>query len=279
MRQKLRPGERAGLWISRFLIWGGLVFALFPALWVLTASFAPGMAFYSSSLIPHQFTLDNYIYVFTRTDFWLWMKNSLIVGGITATIQMLVTASSAYAFSRMRFPGRKFGLMGLLLLQMLPSTMSLAAIYTLLVRLHLLGSLFGLILVFSGASAYNIWLFKGYIDSLPRELDEAAYADGATHWQVFTRIILPLARPMLAVQFIWSFTGIYNEYMLSSLVLQSPRTYTVAVGLQRFIANQYSAHWTYFAAGATVASLPILIITMTLQRHLESGLTRGAVKG
>jgi len=279
VNRKLRTGEKIGLWLSRVAIWVALVFALFPALWVVTASFQPGMAFYSSSLIPHKFTLANYIYVFTQTDFWLWVKNSLIVAGVTALVQMLVTASSAYAFSRMRFPGRKFGLMGLLLLQMLPSTMALAAIYTLLVRLHLLGSLLGLILVFCGASAYNIWLFKGYIDSLPRELDEAAYADGATHWQIFTRIILPLARPMLAVQFIWSFTGIYNEYMLSSLVLQSPKTYTVAVGLQRFIANQYSAHWTYFAAGATVASVPILIVYMTLQRHLESGLTRGAVKG
>lgn len=136
-----------------------------------------------------------------------------------------------------------------------------------------------LILILAGGSAYNIWLMKSYIDGLPRELDEAAFVDGAGHWTVFTKIILPLALPMLVVIFLFSFIGTYSEFMISSIVLQSPENYTLALGLQTFINNQFSAHWTLFSAASVLSSLPIMIIFMLLQKYIQSGLAAGAVKG
>ncbi len=136
-----------------------------------------------------------------------------------------------------------------------------------------------MILILSGGSAYNIWLMKSYIDGLPRELDEAAFVDGASHWIVFSRIILPLAAPMLVVIFLFSFIGTYSEFMISSIVLQSPDNYTLALGLQTFINNQFSAHWTLFSAASILSSLPIMVIFMLLQKYIQGGLAAGAVKG
>lgn len=278
-REKLKPHEKVSLWISRLIIWTIIAMMMFPVAWVVGASMATGDAFFSGSIFPHQMTLQNYIDVLHKTNFLLWVKNSMILSVGVAIIQLFLTATSAYAFSRMKFAGRKNGLKSLLIMQMFPTFMALPAIFGIMAKLNLLDNLYALMLVMAGGSAFSIWLLKGYIDSLPKELDEAALVDGATYWQIFMKIILPLATPMLVVIFLFSFMGVYSEFILSSAVLKSPENYTIALGLQRFIQNQFSAHWTQFAAASVMASLPLVILFMILQRYLQAGLAAGAVKG
>lgn len=278
-REKLKPHEKVSLWISRLIIWAVIAIMMFPVAWVVGASMASGDAFFSGSIFPQHMTFQNYKDVLVKTNFLLWVKNSMILSVGVATIQLFLTATSAYAFSRMKFVGRKNGLKTLLIMQMFPTFMALPAIFGIMAKLNLLDNLYALMLVMAGSSAFSIWLLKGYIDSLPKELDEAALVDGATHWQIFMKIILPLATPMLVVIFLFSFMGVYSEFILSSAVLKSPENYTIALGLQRFIQNQFSAHWTQFAAASVMASLPLVILFMVLQRYLQAGLAAGAVKG
>ncbi|KEO82210.1 sugar ABC transporter permease [Tumebacillus flagellatus] len=267
------------LWISRIIIWIAVLASILPLFFVLTASFSSGEAFFSENLIPKSFTIENYSHVLTSTNFPTWMKNSLILGFSVAVLQTILTALSSYAFSRLRFFGRKYGLMALLILQMFPNFMAVSAIFGILVKLDLMDHLAALILVFAGGNAFNIWLMKGYIDSLPRELDEAATVDGANSWQIFWRVILPLSLPMLAVVFLFSFIGVFSEYVLSSALLKSPENLTLAVGLQQFIKNEFAANWTQFAAAAVMASVPVVIVFSLMQRWIAGGLMAGSVKG
>ncbi|MEZ0536726.1 sugar ABC transporter permease [Caldicellulosiruptoraceae bacterium PP1] len=275
------------LWISRIIIWVAIILSLLPTWFIIVASLSKGDAFFQSSIIPKNPTLENYIKLFTMKssdgqslpDFIMWIKNSMILCIGVAFLQIFMTAPASYAFSRINFVGRKNGLKTLLILQMFPAFMAMPAIYGLLARLELLDNIFALILVLAGGSAFNIWLLKGNMDQLPYEIDEAAIIDGANHFTIFWRIILPLSAPMLAVMFIWSFNGVFNEFILSSLVLQSPENATVPIGLQRFINNQFSANWTIFSAAAILASLPIVIVYILLQKQIQSGLAAGAVKG
>ncbi|MGE5590071.1 MAG: sugar ABC transporter permease [Bacillota bacterium] len=278
MYRKPRRHEVIQLWISRVIIWLAVIGVLIPLAWVVSASFSAGDAFFSDSIIPTRFTLENYQVVFGQTDYLIWLKNTLILATIVGFIQMFVTALAAYAFSRLRFPGRRYGLMGLLLLQMFPNFLSVAALYVLFSKLDLIDSLLGMGLILVAGNAFNIWIMKGYIDGLPRALDEAAKVDGATDFQVFWKIVLPLSLPMLAVQFLWAFMGVFNEYILSSLLIQSPEKFIMGPGMQKFIYNQFSVHWTQFAAAAVVTSLPLVILWMALQRYIVAGLAKGAVK-
>ena len=277
--RRISKGDRRYLWISRIVIWIAIAFMIYPVLWIVMSSFSKGDSFFLSSLFPKHFSTENYRKLFTETDFTKWILNSLLLCVSVSAIQLVLTCTSAYAFSRMRFPGRKYGLMSLLILQVFPSSMALAAYYIIIYKYNLMDNFLVLILILAGGSAYNIWLMKSYIDGLPRELDEAAFVDGAGHWTVFTKIILPLALPMLVVIFLFSFIGTYSEFMISSIVLQSPENYTLALGLQTFINNQFSAHWTLFSAASVLSSLPIMIIFMLLQKYIQSGLAAGAVKG
>lgn len=283
-KNRLKPRQVRNLWLSRIVIWVLLAVTLFPLLSIITASLSKGNYFLQGNFFPSEITFENYTGLFSGEstkggDFPIWIKNSLILCTSVATVQLFMTGTAAYAFSRMRFKGRKNGLMSLLLLQMFPSMMTISAIYYILFKFNMIDNLFALILIFAGGSAYNIWLLKGYFDSLPIELDEAAMVDGATHWQVFTKIILPLSVPMLVVMFLFSFIGTYSEYIISAVALKSPENYTLALGLRQFINNQYSANWTKFAAAAVLSSLPIVIIFMLLQKFIQKGLVAGAVKG
>lgn len=273
-----RVGGGAALWVTRVCLVLFCLLVILPAVWVFVASVQKGSSAFSSSLIPTSFSLDNYSKVI-GAGFWIWLKNSFIVCTSIGVISLLVNVLGAYAFSRLRFKGKRYGLMFLFVLQMFPATMALVAIYTLLIDVNLLDTLLGIILVGVGGSAFNMWLIKNYFDSLPRELDEAATVDGASSFTVFWRILLPLMRPMLATIFIFSFTASYNDFLFASLVLQSPDNYTVTVGLFHLISGQYTTNWAQFAAGAVLASLPILIIYLGLQRQLLSGLAAGSVKG
>ena len=277
--RKLRPAERRMAWISRIFIWFILLVVLFPVFAVVSASMAKGEVFTQTTLIPSAFTLENYSKVLTETNFLIWVKNSLIICVIVSVIQLLLTVPMAFAFSRLKFWGRKNGLMMLLLLQMFPAAMSLPAILALAYRLDGMDHIITLIIVQAGAGAFNIWLLKGAIDGIPKELTEAAYVDGASTFQTFTMIILPLLRNMLLVIFLFTFIGAYSEFVFASALLKSPESLTLAVGMQQFITNNFSANWTQYSAAAIMASIPIVAFATIAQKYMAKGLTAGSVKG
>ena len=266
-KKKISASEQRTLWGSRVVIW------------IVMSSFSAGDSFFLSSLFPEKFSIEHYVELFRETDFGIWVFNSLKFCFIVAIIQLVLTSLAAYAFARLRFVGRKYGLMALLILQVFPNSMAVAGYYILIYKFGLVDNSFALILVLAGGSAYNIWLLKSYIDGLPVELDEAAMVDGANEFQVFYKIIIPLAMPQLAVIFLFSFIATYSEYVITSIFLQTPGKMTLALGLQSFISDQFAAHWTLFAAAAVISSLPIMIIFMCLQRFIQNGLVAGGVKG
>ena len=277
--RKLRPAERRMAWISRIFIWFMLLVVLFPVFAVVSASMAKGEVFTQTTLIPSAFTLENYSKVLTETNFLIWVKNSLIICVIVSVLQLLLTVPMAFAFSRLKFWGRKNGLMMLLLLQMFPAAMSLPAILALAYRLDGMDHIITLIIIQAGAGAFNVWLLKGAIDGIPKELTEAAYVDGASTFQTFTMIILPLLRNMLLVIFLFTFIGAYSEFIFASALLKSPESLTLAVGMQQFITNNFSANWTQYSAAAIMASIPIVAFATIAQKYMAKGLTAGSVKG
>ena len=278
-REKMNGSEMRALWGSRIVIWITIILVLFPVVWIVMSSFSAGDSFFLSSLFPEKFSVEHYVTLFRETDFTVWVWNSLKFCVIVATIQLVITSLAAYAFARLRFIGRKYGLMSLLVLQVFPNSMAVAGYYILIYRFGLVDSSLALIFVLAGGSAYNIWLLKSYIDGLPVELDEAAMVDGANQFQVFYKIIIPLAMPQLAVIFLFSFIATYSEYVITSIFLQTPGKMTLALGLQSFISDQFAAHWTLFSAAAVISSLPIMIVFMCLQRFIQSELVAGGVKG
>ena len=278
-KEKLSASDMRGLWVSRVVIWLVIVMVMFPVLWIVMSSFSVGDSFFLSSLFPEKLSIEHYVELFKETDFLVWVGNSLKFCFIVAVIQLAMTSLAAYAFARLRFTGRKYGLMALLVLQVFPNSMAVAGYYILIYSFGLVDSSIALIFVLAGGSAFNIWLLKSYIDGLPVGLDEAAMIDGANSFQVFYKIVLPLAAPQLAVIFLFSFIATYSEYVITSIFLQTPGKMTLALGLQSFISDQFAAHWTLFSAAAVISSLPIMIVFMCLQRFIQNGLVAGGVKG
>lgn len=278
-KEKLSTSEKRNLWLSRIVIWVTIIIVLFPVVWIVMSSFSAGDSFFLSSLLPDKLSIEHYVELFEETDFMLWVGNSLKLCLIVAVIQLIMTSLAAFAFARMRFTGRKYGLMSLLILQVFPNSMAVAGYYMLVYKFGLVDNNLVLILVLAGGSAFNIWLLKSYIDGIPIELDEAAMMDGASQLQIFYRVIMPLAKPQLAVIFLFSFIATYSEYVITSIFMQTPGKMTLALGLQSFISDQFAAHWTLFAAAAVISSLPIMIVFMCLQRFIQNGLVSGGVKG
>jgi len=240
------------------------------------------------SFIPREISFDNYKLLFNdpTIPYLTWVKNSLIVAGATAVLSVTIGSASAFAFSRLNFKGRKTGIQMLLLVQMFPAILAISAVYVIMERVYTfapsigLGSQAGLLLIYlGGAMGVNIWLLKGFVDSIPKELDEAAKIDGASAVQTYWLIFMPLAAPVLAVVSLLSFIGTFNEFILARLFLVNMESRTVAVGLQQFIGGQYSENWGPFAAGSILASVPIVIIFLSLQKYIVNGLTAGSVKG
>ena len=265
-----------------------VIFTAFPMYVVIVTSFDPTGGISSSSLLPVKFSFDNYTLLFTdpRVPYWAWMKNSLIIATATAVSSVFIGAAAAFAFSRLRFKGRRIGLKALLLIQVFPSFLSLSAIYVIMERVFLItptfgiGSVWGLYLIYiGGALGVNAWLLKGFLDTIPMELDESARLDGASVPQVFWLIFFPLAAPVLAVTAVLSFIGTFNEFVIASLFLQDVERRTIAVGLQQFVGGQYTQTWGPFAAGSIIASIPLVIIFLSMQRFIIGGLTSGATKG
>ena len=264
-------------------------FALFPLIWMISAAFDTLGSLSSQKLIPDRPGLDNFHELFTNPDqpYLKWLRNSLIISSTNAVLQMFIGATAAYALSRFRFKGRKLTLMTILVVQMFPQLLAATAIFLMLAELGksipalALGQTTALIIVFAGgALGINAWMLKGFYDTIPSEIDESAKVDGASHAQIYFRIILPLARPVLAVITLLSFIGTMNEFLITSVILGgNQNSITLAVGMQQFIDGQYNARWCPFAAGALIASVPVMILFLYLQKHVVSGLTAGANKG
>ena len=283
--------RRRSLALELFLhgvIWLALAFALFPIAWVVSASFDQTNTLVAQRLIPSFGTLDNYrmLVADERYPFFRWLWNSVKVSSLNSFFSVFLCALAAYAFSRFRFRGRRAGLFTLILVQIFPQVLAMVAIYLLLLAVGSvapalgLNTHAGLIMVYlGGAVGVNTWLMKGYFDTIPRSLEESAMIDGATHFQAFLRIILPLVRPILAVVFILTFIGSYSDFILARVLLQSNENLTLAVGMNLFIADQYARRWGIFSAGALIASLPVVVIFLLLQKQLIAGLAKGAVKG
>jgi ABC-type maltose transport system permease subunit len=277
--------------IGRYIVAAfALTFALFPALWVVTASIDPRGSLSQQQLIPPNASLENYTRLLVEEQelipFGLWLGNSIKIAGIATALSVLVSAMSAYAFSRFRFRLRRGLLLSIFLIQVFPNSLTMVATFLLLQQIGQqvpsfgLNSHGGLILVYlGGAMGVNTWLMKGFFDTVPRELDESARIDGATDWQIFWRIILPLVRPVLVVVGMITFISAYSDFLIPQIVIQDRNQFTLAVGLGLFTRTEFSQNWGLFAAGAVIGAMPIVTIYLLLQEQLVGGLTAGAVKG
>ena len=255
---------------------------LYPVLWVVKMALSASQSFsMSPSPIPEEVTGANFVHLVTMNDglFWRQLFNSIAVSVATTLVGVLLACTAAYAFSRFRFPGRRLGMAGFLVTQMFPGVVMAIPLYILLDELRLLNSLTGLVLVYSTSSLpFCVWMLKGYFDTIPKDLEEAAVMDGASQWVIFTQVVLPLAKPAIVVTALFSFMTAWNEFILAATFLNDESLMTLPVVLQRFVGD-YSTQWGYFAAGAILVSMPVMALFFKLQKYLIGGLTAGAVKG
>lgn len=232
------------------------------------------------SFIPQRITLENYRKVFVEEPVLLWLKNSLLLAVVTVTVSLCTGIPAAYIFSRKRFPGRSGILQTLILLYAFPSLLSMTALYKLLSPMGLINTRMGLIIVYTGTMAvFALWNMKGYFDTIPVEIEEASMIDGASPIQIVMKIVLPLAKPAIAVTAMMVLIYVWNEYIFAINFMTGEDAYTLAAGLYSLQANETSGSWPVFSAAALVVSLPILVIFFTLQKNMASGLTSGGVKG
>ena len=258
------------------------IIIFYPLIWAFGMSLNPSSNLYGASIIPENWSFKHYEWLFTnpRSNYLLWYRNTIVVATAVSLIGTLITSFTAYAFSRYRFKGRTYGLYAFLLLQMFPVLMAMVALYILLNMIGLLDSLVGLIIVYIGNSIpMNAFLVKGYFDTLPQELDESAKMDGAGHFRIFFQILLPLAKPILAVVALFNFMSPFMDFILPRIVLRSPEKYTLALGLFNFVNDQFANNFTRFAAGAILIAVPIATVYLFLQKYLIGGLASGATKG
>jgi arabinogalactan oligomer/maltooligosaccharide transport system permease protein len=271
--------------------------ALFPVAYVASAAFNADSSLGGASLVPHEVTLGNFQELLnpdpaksqlqsSTSHYTRWLVNSLIIALTVSFLTVLLGALAAYAFSRFRFKGRRWGLLSLLLIQMFPQLLAIVAIYLIVLNtgevFHFVGlnTLFALILVYlGGALGVNTWLMKGFFDTIPSELDESARVDGASPAQIFWGIVLPLAAPVLSVIMLISFISTLNEFVIASAILETQQKFTLPVGLWQYIDQKYSEHWGPFAAGVLIAAIPAALLFGFLQRWIVEGLTAGSVKG
>ncbi|OXM15893.1 sugar ABC transporter permease [Paenibacillus herberti] len=257
------------------------VSAIYPALWIVLSSFRPGASLFSERLIPETFTLVHYKELFNNPSFQYgqWYLNTLKIATLTMIFSTILITLSMYALSRFRFRGRQSILTAMLVLGMFPGFMSMIAIFILLLQLNLLDTHAALILVYSAGSVLGGFVVKGFFDTIPRSLDEAARIDGATHLQVFVKIMLPLSKPMLTYVALTSFTGAWIDFIFARLVLRTKENWTLAVGMWDLVNSFQNSNFTLFAAGAVLIALPITLLFFFLQRFLVQGMMSGASKG
>lgn len=284
---------RNPLWLHAGLISFTLL-TLYPVLWVLALAFSgqqsvgivdlpkdPTFLERARGVLPWpaQFSLRNFVEVMTEQPFGRWLLNSVIVSLMTTVLGVFLACTAAYAFSRFRFPGREQGMLAFLVSQMFPGTLMLIPLFIIIVKwLGLGNSFWGLVIVYATtAIPFCVWMLKGYFDTIPVDIEESARIDGASPQTIFFRIILPLAKPAIAITALFSFMTAWNEFILASVFMESESNYTAPVGL-RFFVGGFSSQWGFFAAGSVIVSLPVVILFMYLQKYLVSGLTAGSVK-
>jgi arabinogalactan oligomer/maltooligosaccharide transport system permease protein len=260
-------------------------YSIFPLVYVLSASLNPRGTLAASNALFSVLDLTNYI-ALGETRFWTWAGNTLLIGGVAAIGAVLMGAAAAYAFSRFRFSGRRASLTGLLIIQMFPQALAFVAIFLMLLALGEvvpalgLNSKIALICVYlGGALGVNTFLMYGFFNTVPIEIDESAKIDGATHAQIFWRLIMPLVTPILAVVALLAFIAAFGDYIIAKIVLVSEENWTLAVGMYQWVSNQLASNWGLFAAGAVIAAIPVLVLFLSLQRYIVGGLTAGSVKG
>lgn len=256
------------------------IIILYPILITASSAFKPGNIAAFTLEWSDSWTLNNFTRLFNETLYLDWYKNTLIIAVVTMIMQVTIVTLAGYTYSRYRFKGRKYSLIFFLIIQMVPTMAALTAFYVLAMLLGALDQYWFLTLIYIGGGIpMNTWLMKGYFDTVPRDLDESAKLDGAGHFRIFAQIILPLVRPMIAVQALWAFMGPFGDFLLAKFLLRTPENLTIAVGLQTFIANPQQQKVALFAAGAILAALPICLLFFFLQKNFVSGLTAGGTKG
>jgi arabinogalactan oligomer/maltooligosaccharide transport system permease protein len=266
-----------------YLVIGAMAVIIFyPLAWAIGLSFSAGTSLYSTSIFPKEPTLEHYRWLFTSPDsnYLTWYRNTLYVSTLNSLLSVIFTSMTAYALSRFDFVGRRSGMYAFLLLQMFPVMMAMVALYIFLNLIGLLNTLIGLVLIYVGGQIpFNAWLVKGYMDTISRELDDAAKIDGAGPIRLFIRILLPLIMPILAIVALTNFMLPIFDFILPSIILHDKSKYTLAVGLYQFVNERYSSNFTVFAAGAILIAVPIAAVYLFLQKYLISGLAAGGTKG
>lgn len=289
--------RRDGLphWPLHLLLVAFTLFALYPILWVITIAFSGRQSLAITTLPesptalervraivpwPETWSLSNFTSVMTDQPFGHWLFNSAVISLGTTVVGVFLACTAAYAFSRFKFVGQRTGMMAFLVSQMFPGTLMLIPLYIILVQwLGLGSSRLGLMIVYATTSIpFSVWMLKGYFDTIPKDLEEAALMEGASVGKIFWSIILPLAKPAVAVTALFSFMTAWNEFILAATFMDQEAMYTAPVGL-RFFVGGYSQQWGYFAAGSIIVSIPVVILFLFLQKYLVSGLTAGSVKG
>lgn len=281
-RRRRTRSRKASIALHATLIFATFI-AMFPVVWIFLTSFKPQAEILTTQLqvLPHSWTLENYTNVLTRNDseFLTWVWNSVVVAFFTTIIGVFLSATAGYAFSRYRFPGYRALLTSFLVTQMFPGAILLIPIYAIVVNLGLLNTKLALVLTYcTVAVPFCTWMLKGYYDTIPVTLDEAARIDGLSPFGVFWRIVTPLAVPGLAVTAFYTFITAWNEVMFANVFMLDGNMYTLPIGLRTYVF-QFENRYDYLTAGAVMVTIPAVIVFLLAQRYLVSGLTRGAVKG
>lgn len=280
----MRKQQRIKLVFSYILLVLIAIGCIYPALWIILSSLKEGDSLYSETLIPQKLTLEHYMDLFrSQSDkdlpYLTWYWNTLKIAVTSMILGTLFQVLTAYAMSRFRFKGRQTMMSLVLILGMFPGFMSMIAVYVILLQMNLLNSPWALVLVYTSGAALGMFVAKGFFDTIPRALEESALLDGASHFQIFSRIILPLSMPIITYIALTTFAGAWVDFIFARLILRSRENWTLAVGLYELVNTYSSTEFTLFAAGSVLVALPITLLYMFLQRFLVHGLTAGATKG